>query len=77
MHIAAACRKLVLNLRGDQHRAQVVADLVHDRLWRSDRRHHALPTDGDKSWQRFRHGRQVGEAGQALRCCDRQGLELA
>src|SRR5262249_40387624 len=54
MHVGAARRKLVLDLRLGQHRAQIVADLAHDRVWRSNRRHHALPADGDKTRQRFR-----------------------
>src|SRR5262245_49913244 len=45
MHVAAAGGDLVLDLRSDQHRAQVIADPAHDRLRRCDRRHtHCQPT---------------------------------
>src|SRR5215472_10105109 len=77
MHLGAACRTLGLDLRVRWRRAQIVADLAHDRVGRSDRRHHALPADGDKTRQRFCDGRQIRKVRQTLLPGDRQGFELA
>src|SRR6185437_493334 len=62
--IATERRKPLLDLRFDDHFAQIFAELADDGLRRADGRHQNAPAGGAKTWNRFGHGRHVGKLGQ-------------